>query len=346
MTTTVDPTRDPEAAIQGALRILEPNTRRGDALAIIGSTDIGGIYYDLLIEAAMRLHVESSIGLMPPLSAPGRPAPPPLAAYAAEADTVLFTGSASFAHSVTALQVLAAGTRIITFPVPKEDLAAIRYLADQRIYDNKKLRELKSLCLATSRVLDSGRNVDVVSSLGTDLTVSIAGRKSHAWYGIADADVHMITAWPPGETHVAALEATANGTVVADGYISGIGTSDPPLTLTFRNGILVNLAGGAASELEHIIQASGDSSRVFCEVGIGVNPWQTPTGTNADKNASGTWHFAIGTNASACFGGRDYDGANRSDIHVDVVCVQNCTVSIDETAILSNGRFVYGGPDL
>lgn len=331
-----------ESAVAGAIAILAPNTSPGSTLAIIGSTDIERAYYQCFVAAAVRLGIEPVVGLMLPRAAPGLPAPRQIAACARESDTVLLTGSASLAHSATALDALNAGRRVITFPVPMGHGAALAYLAAQRSYDIGRLEHLRETCASIAELLDAGRTVHATSPLGTDLTVSIDGRTSHPWYGIADAYGHNITAWPPGECHVAAVETSATGVAVADGYISGLGVSHPPLELRFEDGVLVDLTGGAADRLGKVLAEFGDSARILCEIGIGVNPWQQVIGTNADKNAVGTWHLAIGTNASACFGGTEFDGQNSSSVHLDLVTASQSSLSIDGNQILTDGHLRLG----
>ncbi len=333
-----------ESAVAGAMAILAPNTSPGCTLAIVGSTDIDRPFYQCFVAAAARLGIEPVVGLMLPRAAPGLPAPRQISACAREADTVLLTGSASLAHSATALDALDAGRQVITFPVPKGSGAAMAYLAAQRGYDTAKLGRLRERCRAMAEVLDAGSTVRAGSPLGTDLTVSIAGRTSHSWYGIADAYDHNITAWPPGECHVSTIETSATGVVVVDGYISGLGVSDPPLRLTFEDGSLCELTGGAADRLGDLVFVHGDSARIPCEIGIGINPWQPVGGTNADKNAVGTWHLAIGTNASACFGGAGFDGRNASSIHLDCVCVDGSNLWVDGDRILTDGRLAPEDP--
>jgi len=334
---------DVESAVAGARAILEPNVSPGSTLAIIGSTDIDHSYYQCFVAAAVRLDVEPVVGLMLPREAPGLPAPTQIAACAREADTVLLTGSASLAHSSTALDALEAGRKVITFPVPMGHGAAMTYLAGQRSYDLERLEQLRDSCIAVATVLDAGETVHATSPTGTDLTVSVAGRTSHSWYGIADEYGHRITAWPPGECHVAALEASANGVVVVDGYISGLGVSHPPLELRFSYGALVGVTGGASDKLHELLARFGESAGVLCEIGIGVNPWQQISGTNADKNALGTWHLAIGTNASACFGGTDFDGLNASSIHLDFVSAVQSSLSVDGDQLLTDGHLRLAG---
>ena len=62
-------------AMGGAMRLLRPNVRQGDSLAIIGSTDIDDGFYAALAASGQVLGAETTIGLMTPRVAFGREAP-------------------------------------------------------------------------------------------------------------------------------------------------------------------------------------------------------------------------------------------------------------------------------
>lgn len=324
---------DGDACLLGAARMLQPNIDAGKSLVVVGSTDVSMDYYRALCAGAAAIGVDVTVGLMIPREAPGQPVPRSLMTLALEGDTVLFTGSASVAHSQTALDLLSAGKDIITFPVPAgKDLgagAALEALAQLAIYDADKLHELKRRCNEVAAVLDSGSTVHVSARSGTDLTVSIAGRRTHSWYGVCDEDSHGITAWPPGEAHISVMEESAHGIAIVDGYISGFGVPDEPIELEFAEGRVTRIRGTAASSLTRLLGVGGERADVCCEIGIAVNPWLEPTGSNGDKNALGTWHFAVGTNASACFGGTAFDGANHSGVHLDFVSRPAATITVD-----------------
>jgi leucyl aminopeptidase (aminopeptidase T) len=322
-----------DASVLGAVRMLQPNIDAGRSLVVVGSTDVSMDYYRALCAGAAAVGVGVTVGLMTPRAAPGQPIPRSLMTLALEADTVLFTGSASVAHSQTALDLLSAGRSIITFPVPAATDAGpdtgLEALAQLAIYDADKLHELKQRCDEVAAVLDNGSTVHVSARSGTDFTVSIAGRRTHSWYGVCDEDSHGITAWPPGEAHVSVVEESARGIVVVDGYVSGLGVPDEPIELEFSEGRVTRMRGTAASSLTHLLGVGGVGADVCCEIGIAVNPWLEPTGSNGDKNALGTWHFALGSNASACFGGTAFDGANHSGIHLDFVSRPATTITVD-----------------
>ena len=62
-------------AMAGAMCVLRPNVRRGDSLAIIGSTDVDDGFYVALAAGGQALGAETTIALMTPRLAFGREAP-------------------------------------------------------------------------------------------------------------------------------------------------------------------------------------------------------------------------------------------------------------------------------
>lgn len=330
-------TNDP---LQGARNILEPNLKVGQSLAILGSADVDWSYYDTLIGAASDMGIAPTLGLMTPRTTPGKPAPPPLLAQALEADVTILTASTSLAHSSTALGLLAAGRRAITFPVPSGPGRSIEILGQQAIYDVDKLMKVKRTCMSVAKVLDPGKRVSIKSRSGTDLTVRIDGRKTHSWYGIIDHDGHMYSAWPPGDAHVSSIEDSANGIAVIDGYISGLGIPSEPLLMRFANGRLSDIEGPDANKLQELLDASDENARVFCEVGLGTSQWQSAENSNGDKYMSGTFHLAIGANASPCFGGTEFDGQNSSNVHLDCQMVEGVRLTVDDEALIADSALL------
>jgi len=327
-------------AQEGARRIIEASATPNQTMAIIGSTDVDFRYYEILMAIAESSDVVPVLGVMTPRTTYGKPAPKAVETLGCAADVVLMSPSTSLAHTSTALNILKAGKRPISFPVPPGSGHAIQVLGDQAIYDLEKLTAIKELCVSCARILDSGTEVRVKSPAGTELNVSIEGRTTHSWYGLLEEYGHFASAWPPGDAHISTIEDSANGTAVIDGYVGGLGIPDQPLILTFENGRLTHIKGKDSFKLERILAASDDNARIFAEAGLGTNPWQRPVNSNGDKYTVGTFHLAIGANATPCFGGVNFDGKNRSDLHLDCLMLAPVEVWVDDIKIVGEGRIL------
>jgi hypothetical protein len=149
---------------------------------------------------------------------------------------------------------------------------------------------------------------------------------------------------PSGETYIAPLEGTAEGSIVINGSLPGLVLEpDAELILHFEQGRLARLdpPDGTASRWLHETQiakaqAAGDLNwSSLAEIGIGVNPAVEQLTGNMllDEKAAGTAHIALGNNV---FMG----GLVSASIHCDMVTRQP-TVSIDGRTIMDHGRLHY-----
>jgi hypothetical protein len=164
---------------------------------------------------------------------------------------------------------------------------------------------------AVARRLNGVEQVHISTAAGTDLTFRLGGRP--IWQ-----DTGLLTApgargnLPAGEAFVAPLEESAEGRLVVDGSLGDI-PLDGPVTLTFRRGQVVDVAGGsAAAELERRLQAE-PGARSIAEFGVGTNPHARLRGrAMLDEKVQGTVHVAIG-------GNRSFGGTNDAAAHYDCV---------------------------
>jgi leucyl aminopeptidase (aminopeptidase T) len=80
---------------------------------------------------------------------------------------------------------------------------------------------------------------------------------------------------------------------------------------------------------------AGGNGRTIAELGIGVNPGATVTGTVIlDEKARGTAHVAFGTNIS-------FGGANAAAVHIDAVLCRP-TVCLDDATLIRDGEPQFG----
>lgn len=200
------------------------------------------------------------------------------------------------------------------------------------------------------RALDAATHVHVSSPGGTDLELSIEGRKAR----VDDGAFHTPGSGgnlPAGETYVSPANYTARGVIVFDGSVAvadGGGAFVPkkPVTVEIEGGRAVRLTGGAGARrlerslvlgeeaaLEQKGKSGWSDSRVEAyrfnarhlgELGIGLNPRARVTGNMLeDEKILGTCHFAIGAN---------YDDDAEAFIHLD------CLVNKPTITVSKGGR--------
>ncbi len=200
-------------------------------------------------------------------------------------------------------------------------------------------------CHAVELVLAHGRQMELITyspdGKAHTLTADIGG-----WERLPVASDGVISdgAWgnvPSGETYIAPVEGSAEGTAAITGSLPGrVLTPGECLVLRFSDGRLVKVEpeGSPAARWldEHQIQAAkakGDLNwSNLAEIGIGLNPKVTNlTGAMLfDEKAAGTAHVAIGSNTF--MGGRV-----TSAIHCDMV-TRSPMVRVDGLTVVDRGQ--------
>lgn len=165
-----------------------------------------------------------------------------------------------------------------------------------------------------AEALDGARDVRIRCPHGTDVRLSVAGRRflpEDCRLGEDEPAVFL----PGGEIYAPAVEDSAHGTVA-------FRSRGEPRLARFEGGLLVSLERADGTPDRELGQELGLGEEPLCELGCGTNPWAPPwqVGTLYEKSA-GTVHVAVGGNAH--FGGR-----RESPRHMDLV-VRDPEVEVD-----------------
>ncbi len=210
------------------------------------------------------------------------------------------------------------------------------------------LEQLVANCQSVETAMARGKRLELISYAadGTQhcLTADIGG-----WERLPVASDGIISdgAWgnvPSGETYIAPMEGTGEGTVVINGSIPGMVIEpDQELVLCFEWGRLTRIepADGPAARWLHETQISKAQARgdlqwsSLAEIGVGTNPAvERLTGNMLlDEKATGTAHIALGSNT---FMGGTIDAS----IHCDLVA-REPTIRIDDKVVVERGRLAY-----
>lgn len=198
---------------------------------------------------------------------------------------------------------------------------------------------------ALKGLLDSGNTVHVNSPGGTDVSISITGRRAFANTG----DYRLPGQFgnlPAGEVYISPSLGSGTGKIAFDGTISTLnGPQIPaaPVVLTFKDGFVERISGPMANlveltiaEGEAMARAVGNDEecrncRHLGEFGIGINDKARITGVILeDEKALKTCHFALGSN---------YDFDAPAIIHRDML-VMNPSVWVDDLQVMKNGKLL------
>jgi len=209
---------------------------------------------------------------------------------------------------------------------------------------NRLIGECHNLEVALAR----GRILELSSRVYDDqehrLQVGIGG-----WERLPVASDGVISdgVWgnvPSGETYIAPIEGSAEGSVVINGSLPGLVVEpEEQIVLHFENGRLShiepedNLTARFLRESQiKRAQVRGDKNwRNLAEVGIGRNTAVSKLTGNMlfDEKAAGTAHIALGSNS---FMG----GKVTSAIHCDMV-IEDPTIVVDGKTILQEGNLRF-----
>ncbi|RDB58325.1 aminopeptidase [Paraeggerthella hongkongensis] len=310
-----------------AQTILSTNLALGEDETLLVVTDdptreVGQLFYD----AARALGRRALLMVMPEGRVTGEEPPAAVAAAMKTADVALCPTAKSITHTTARIEAAAAGTRVVTMPgVTMDMLRDGAACADYAEVERRTMALTKRLTHAKTARIEKDGHV---------LTMDLNGRN-----GVASPGVYRTPGasgnFPSGEAYIAPLESGANGSVVIDGSMVGIGTLAEPLVVTLENGRLVQAEGGDANgtyaEQLSILFARPENGTI-AELGIGTNERAKLCGIILeDEKLYGTVHVAFGTNAS-------FGGVTKADCHYDGIVLRP-TLYLNDECVIRDGEF-------
>jgi leucyl aminopeptidase (aminopeptidase T) len=285
-------------------------------------------------DAAYALGAQASLSVLPDSARPIAMADAPFVAALSEVDAMLMwlstTTTAEFGtHRHPIYQrAEALGVRVGFGAEIDDDVLRYEMSAD---YD-----AMRELCSAMATRLAGRRHVRVTTPGGTDCTFDLEGR---SWL-IDDGRIDSPAAFgnlPGGEVYIAPLRTGAEGVCVVDCSIAveGLGVLPRAVQLTFREGRIVDVAGGTeADAVRRVIEEAGSGADIVAELGIGTNDKARLTGRIiTDEKVLGTAHVAFGHNKG------NYGGDNEASIHVDGV-MADASIWVDGELAIERGALV------
>ena len=179
--------------------------------------------------------------------------------------------------------------------------------------------------------MERADEVHIVSK-GTDLRFSIKGMPAIK----CDGRVNI----PDGEVFSAPVRDSVNGVITYNTPSLHAGNQFSDIRLTFQNGKIVEATGSDPERLNQIFDTD-EGARYVGEFAIGVNPYVTEPmlDTLFDEKIAGSFHFTPGHCYDEC------DNGNKSDLHLDLVCIQRPEygggeIWMDGELIRKDGLFV------
>lgn len=277
---------------------------------------------DALRNEAESVGAEAVLAVMTERDSHAGEPPATVAEAMVAADVLLAPTVQSLSHTASRKRATESGTRTATLPGATVEMLA-RVMSD----DMEKLRHRGG---RVAEMLDRGTEARITCDHGSDLRLGLEGRKA-----IPDAGELTGTGafgnLPCGEGFIS--PATAEGILIVDGSIAGVGLVSSPVRLTIEGGHLVDASGEEGARLMELLTVHGPDGTNVAELGIGTNEKAILTGNILeDEKILGTAHVAFG--ASAAIGGNV-----QVPVHLDVVSMQP-EVTIDDTPVVLEGRLL------
>jgi leucyl aminopeptidase (aminopeptidase T) len=305
----------------------------GDRLAVLVDEPLVDVGLRVC-DAAYAVGAQASLSVLPDSARPIAMADAPFVASLSEVDAVLLwlskTTTAEFGTHRHPIYQRAEtlGVRVGFGAEIDDDVLRFEMSAD---YD-----AMRELCFAMATRLAGRRQLRVTTPAGTDCTFDLEGR---SWV-IDDGRIDSPGAFgnlPGGEVYIAPLRTGAEGVCVVDCSIAveGLGILSRPVQLTFREGRVVDVSGGAeADAVRRVIEEAGSGADIVAELGIGTNDQARLTGRIiTDEKVLGTAHVAFGHNKGS------YGGDNEASIHIDGV-MADASIWADGELAIERGALV------
>ncbi|MBU2493402.1 MAG: aminopeptidase [Bacteroidetes bacterium] len=279
-----------------------------------------------LYETAKRLGHEALFVEMKARKINGEEPPKFVAELMQKFDVVMCPTTKSLTHTNSRREASKKGVRIASLPgITKEIM--IRGL-------NADYKKIAALTIKLANMMDKTNDVRITAPNGTDISMSIKGRKAIPSKGLFHKKGESGNL-PTGEAFAAPVEGTTNGVFVVDGSMAGIGMTDKtPIKIEVKKGLVVKISGGAlANKLTGMILPYGKKGRNIAELGIGTNDKAKLSGLILeDEKVKGTVHIALGDN-------KTMGGNVNVPIHLDGV-IKKPSVYFDGKIVMKNGKLL------
>lgn len=252
---------------------------------------------------------------------PADGAEPPEAVVAAmvECDAAILATTRSLSHTAARREATRAGTRVVSVP----GITAAMLDAGALTADHGEVEEAMA---QAHRRLRKAEVLRLTAPGGTDLTLGVGGHWITGDTGRCLRRGAFAT-FPAGELLVAAVEGSAEGTLVADVYLHAF--LRRAATATVREGYAVRVDG--ASGAEEAMDAAGREGRHLSRLGLGFNAQASASATPLEATkALGALHVGFGDNTSL-------GGAVACGVQVEAVA-KGVSVEADGETVLERGR--------
>lgn len=275
-----------------------------------------------LYKGAVNLGCEAMMMVMKERELNGEEPPKAVAEAMKAADIVICPTAKSLTHTNARIRAAETGTRVATMPgITEKMFSQGAMTADYAAVEQLTARITGMLTASKTARIEKD---------GCVLTLNLDGRK-----GVPSPGVYRKPGQcgnlPSGEAYIAPLEDGADGEMIIDGSMVGIGRLGSPLRVVVKKGKLQEVTGDKSEKLDILL--ANERNATIGELGIGTNEAAVLNGVILeDEKVYGTVHIAFGTNTS-------FGGVNKADCHMDGIILEP-TLYLDDEMVIDKGRFV------
>lgn len=299
--------------------------KRNEEVLIVTDTNKVRIA-EALAKASKEVGAETVTSIMAPRQMHGNEPPKTIAAAMKIADVIFTPTTYAITHTDSMVEALGTGARSIILRGVTEEMMIKGAMTTN-------YEELRRTSKRLAERLETADTVQVTSDYGTNMELRIDGGPAFILDGFAK-EPGVFSVLPGGEVATCPVEGSAEGVLIFDYTMDGIGLLKKPIRLKVEGGRVVEIGGGEqAEELRRIVEASDEGATNIAEFAIGTNPKALLIGNMAeDKKKQGSVHIAIGDNHTL-------RGTVTSSIHLDGLMVKP-TVKLDREIIVQEGRLL------
>ena len=277
---------------------------------------------NILYKNSLKITSESKLILTAIPKTHGAEPPQKIADEMLKYDVILMPTTKSLSHTRARENAIKTGARIASMP-------GITISMMQRAL-NINFNKIKAINERLISKLKNKSNIKITTKLGTKVEFEIQNRKWISDDGVIYNKKRAFGNLPGGEIFIAPLEGKANGTIIVDASIGGLGKVDKNVKIDIKNGFIVGVNGGKiANKFKNLLK--NKFFKNVAELGIGTNYKAKITGNVLeDEKVAGTCHIAFGNN-------KHFGGKIDVPFHVDVV-IKKPTIYAGGFLIVKNGK--------
>jgi leucyl aminopeptidase (aminopeptidase T) len=286
-----------------------------------------------LMAAVNARRGEATLMLFTPRDSPVHEPPPTVVTAMRHANVLFPLASIQLTETEAMRAALADGARALLFggaaSTGRDD--DVLYRLAPRSVD--ELNEAGGLATAIGDAFQAGRRIHLTSARGTDLTLTVGDLDIIAMTGRCVRPGSM-QFYVPGLVNAGVTPGSASGRLVFDTSLAPLpGSLTEPVTLSIRDGFVVDVEGGAAAAAWRRIADDLGDPNVFnvSEFGLGANRRARLSGKVVEEEAVyGVAHVGFGTDIA-------FRGRIRARWHVDG-CLAAATIRAGDQLVCRDGH--------